>query len=310
MLSVLAGLAVGILLTACSGGSGAQEPSAQTDAGDPAAVAVVASTNVYGSIAEAIGGERVSVTSIISRPEQDPHSYEANTQDQLALSKAALVIENGGGYDDFVDSMLATAGRDDVTVLNAVDLAGIAPGSEGEVNEHVWFDIPAMSVLGGKIADALSGIDPGGADAYRAKAASFEKGLADLETAVTAIKKAHDGTPIAITEPLPLLLLQAAGLDNKTPETFSDAIEENTDVSPLAMKRTLDLFTNRQVAALVYNAQTSGPATEQLLQAAESNGIPVVPVTETLPEGQDYLSWMANTVRAIMAALDEGASGL
>lgn len=309
--AAVAGIALALLTVACGSagpGQDGQDPAGSPDgSGAAQTVAVVASTNVYGSIAETIGGTRVTVTSIISRPEQDPHSYEANTQDQLALSKAALVIENGGGYDDFVDSLLATSGRDDVTVLNAVDLSG-REAEGGEVNEHVWFDLPAMSALADAIADALSAIDPGGADTYRAHAASFDKDLADLEAAVAAIKDAHDGTPVAVTEPVPLYLLQAAGLVNKTPSAYSDAIEEDTDVSPLAMKQALDLFAEGQVAALVYNAQTSGPATERLVQAANDAGIPVVPVTETLPGGRDYLSWMAETIDAIAAALDEGAS--
>ena len=76
-------------------------------AGD--ALSVVASTNVWGDVAAQIGGDHVAVTSIISDPSADPHGYEADARNQLALSRAALVIENGGGYDDFVDSMLAAA---------------------------------------------------------------------------------------------------------------------------------------------------------------------------------------------------------
>lgn len=319
VLSVITGLALAATMAACGSASDAQDGeqssgSAAQHATDPAdgsaePITVVASTNVYGSIAEAIGGDRVSVTSIIANPDQDPHSYEANTQNQLALSKAALVIENGGGYDDFVDSMLRTAGSDDVTVLNAVDISGHTPNDEGELNEHVWYDLTAMSALAGKVADALSAVDPAGADSYRANAAAFDSGLTDLEGKTAALKAAHDGAPVAITEPVPLYLLQAAGLDNKTPAEFSEAIEEDTDVPPLTMKETLDLFTEKQVAALVYNAQTSGPATEQVLKAAQAGGIPAVPVTETLPEGEDYLSWMADNIHAIAAALDKGASG-
>lgn len=166
-----------------------------------------------------------------------------------------------------------------------------------------------MSTLAGKIADALATIDPVGADSYRANAGTFVQGVNDLQAKVADVKAAHAGAAVAITEPVPLYLLQAAGLENKTPDEFSEAIEEGTDVSPLAMKETLDLFNDKQVSALVYNAQTSGPATEQLLQAAQAGGIPVVPVTETLPDEKDYHSWMADNISAIAAALDKGAEG-
>lgn len=312
ILSALAGLALAATMAACGStgstsdtgqagdGSTGQQPTG--DAAEP--ITVVASTNVYGDIVKTIGADRVEVTSIISNPDQDPHSYEANTQNQLALSKAALVVENGGGYDDFVDTMLKTAGGDGVTVLNAVDISGHVAEGDEELNEHVWYDFAAMSALAGKIADALAAIDPDGAEAYRANAKTFTQGLEGLEGKVAELKAAHAGAGVAITEPVPLYLLEAAGLENKTPDEFSEAIEEDTDVSPLAMQETLDLFTGKQVAALVYNAQTAGPATEQVLKAAQAGDIPVVPVTETLPDEKDYLSWMADNISAIAAALN------
>jgi zinc/manganese transport system substrate-binding protein len=102
---------------------------------------------------------------------------------------------------------------------------------------------------------------------------------------------------------VPPSLLQTCGMDNKTPSDFSEAIEEGTDLSPTVLKKTLDLFTNKQVMLLAYNEQTSGPETEKVLDAAKSNGIAVVPVTETLPAGKDYLTWMSGNLAAIQSAL-------
>ena len=109
-----------IALTAC--GSNPNDSASAAAAGQP--VRVVASTNVYGDIAQQIGGDHVQVTSIINDPSQDPHSYEASPQNQLALSKARVIIENGGGYDDFVDVMRHSAARPDVVVLDAVKISG------------------------------------------------------------------------------------------------------------------------------------------------------------------------------------------
>ena len=69
------------------------------------------------------------------------------------------------------------------------------------------------------------------------------------------------------------------------------------------MDQTLKLFTDKQVVALVYNEQTSGPQTEAVVDAAKANGIPVVAVTETLPDGQDYLTWMQANIQALSRAL-------
>ena len=62
------------------------------------------------------------------------------------------------------------------------------------------------------------------------------------------------------------------------------------------MHDTLRLFTERRVQLLVYNAQTSGPETEQLLAAAKASGISAVAVTETLPQDATYLSWMGDNL--------------
>ena len=76
--------------------------SAAAAPADDDALQIVASTNVYGQLAAEIGGDRVEVTSLIDSAEKDPHGYEATARDRLAVQKADLVIENGGGYDAFM----------------------------------------------------------------------------------------------------------------------------------------------------------------------------------------------------------------
>ena len=92
---------------------------------------------------------------------------------------------------------------------------------------------------------------------------------------------------------MPLYLLDAVGLQNKTPDAFSEAIEEGSDVPAKVLDETLQLYSKHEVKLLAYNAQTTGPETEKVLTAAKQNGIPVVPVTETLPSGKDYVGWMS-----------------
>ncbi|MDQ0935842.1 metal ABC transporter solute-binding protein, Zn/Mn family [Streptomyces turgidiscabies] len=292
-----------VLLAGCgsssdSGGDkgGAQEPVASSK------VAVVASTNVYGDIVERIGGAKVDVTSIISDPDQDPHSYEANTQNQLALSKAKVVVENGGGYDDFVDRMLKSGGSS-AEVVNAVNVSGKTAPKGGELNEHVWYDFPSVAKIVDRIAAALGKADATDSAVFTKNADAFKAKLTVLEAKEARIKKEHAGEGIAITEPVPLYLTTASGLVNRTPEAFSEAIEEGDDVSPRILQATLAVFADQQVKALVYNQQTSGPQTEKSEAAAKAAGIPVVPVTETLPAGQDYLGWMTSNVDALANAL-------
>jgi zinc/manganese transport system substrate-binding protein len=265
---------------------------------------VVASTNVYGDIAKQIGGDKVDVTSIMSNPDQDPHSYEANTQNQLTLSKAKVVIQNGAGYDDFVDRMLKSS-NSSAEVINAVKVSGKTAPKGGELNEHVWYDFPTVAKIADSIAAALGKADSADAATFTKNAEAFKAKLTPLETKEADIKKKHGGEAVGITEPVPLYMTEASGLVNKTPEEYSEAIEEGDDVSPKILQETLALYSGKQVKALVYNAQTSGPQTQKVEDAAKAAGIAVVPVTETLPTGKDYLGWMTDNVDALASALDK-----
>jgi len=320
-----AGVAVAALtLSGCAAGDTAADA-------ETTGVSIVASTNVYGSIAESIGGDLVTVTSLIDSAAQDPHSYEASAQDQLTLSKADLVIENGGGYDPFIDTLLS-ASSTDVPVVSATDSSGLLEGDdhaheEGEeehseeaageehteddghnhiegFNEHVWYSFHGMEHVAEEIAHQLSEIDADNAAAYEANLAAFVGEIEALEASAEALHTQTEGLNVAITEPVPLYLLEAAGFTNATPEEFSEAIEEGTDVAPLVLQQTLALFTEGSVSLLAYNSQTAGAETEQVRAAAESNNVPVVEFTETLPDGADYISWMTDNLSAISAALN------
>ena len=279
-------------LTGCSAGSSA----------DDGKVRVVASTNVYGDIASTIAGSAVEVTSLMSDPAQDPHSFEASAQSQLAVSKADILIENGGGYDDFMDTLRTGSKNTKATVLNVVDISG-KKAAGGDLNEHVWYDFPTVQKFTTALTDALSKADPAQKATFAKNAAAFSGKLAALQNREAELKSKYAGEGVAITEPVPLYLLESSGLVNKTPAKFSAAIEEGTDVSPLVLQQTLALFSGHQVKLLAYNEQTSGPETARVQAAAAAAGIPVVPVTETLPKGKDYVGWMNANIDAVGAAL-------
>jgi zinc/manganese transport system substrate-binding protein len=294
--------------TACGSSRAASLRADGTVAAHP--VSVVASTDVWGNVAASVAGtladsgtSRVKITSIISDPTQDPHSYEANVKTQLELSRAAVVIENGGGYDDFIDSMLKTVKNSSARVLNAVAISGRQAPAGGDLNEHLWYDFPTVAKVVDQLAIALAAADPSDAATFQANATAFKARLAELENTEAAIKAQHAGAGVAITEPVPLYLLAASGLINGTPTEFSQAVEAETDVAPRILQQTLALFSGAQVKLLAYNSQTSSPSTERVLAAAKANKIPVVPVTETLPAGRDYLSWMSDNLSAVQSAL-------
>jgi zinc/manganese transport system substrate-binding protein len=281
-------------LAACGSGSGGSGSTGGR-------LSVVASTNVYGDIAATIGGDAVEVTSVISGTGQDPHSFTSDTRTQLALSKAGLVIENGGGYDDFMDQLLKTA-NSAAPVINAVDVSGRA-ATGGELNEHVWYDFPTVQKVADAIAAELGRALPARAGDFTANAKAFDAQLEVLIKQEATAEAAHAGEGAAITEPVPLYLLEAMGLVNRTPAAFSEAVEESTDIPVGVLEATLKIFSGGQVKVLVDNEQTSSPETERVLAQAKQDGVPTVGVTETLPAGKDYLAWMKGNVGAVASAL-------
>ena len=309
-------------MTACAP---AQPGPVGGTAGAGGRITVVASTNVYGDLVETIGGDRVEVTSIVSKPTQDPHSYEATAQDRLAVSKARLVVENGGGFDSFLGPLVQEAKLGDSAVVTAVEVAGLEAGgthSEGAhatessaaaqdphaghshaVNEHVWYDVHAMGKVATEIAERLGQLEPASSGAFTARAGEITAKLEAVEATLEQVKAAHAGKAVAMTEPVPLYLLEAAGLANATPEGFTEAIEEEQDVPPAALRETLDLVSSKGVVLLAYNPQTVGQQTRAVRAAAEDAGVKVVEFTETLPEGSDYAAWMQANAEAVAKAL-------
>jgi len=261
---------------------------------DDGLVHIVSSTSVYGSLASQIAGDHASVTSFIDGPDVDPHSFEASARDQLAIANADLIIENGGGYDPFMDSLVGAAGSD-ATLINAFDTSGL-PGP----NEHVWYSFTATTKVVATIVDELSTIDPANAAEYAANGETLTGAIADLEARANTMATEGD---VAVTEPVPAYLLGSVGLTNVTPDDFTEAIEEGNDVPPLALQAALDLLSSRSVRLLAYNSQTASPETERVRQAAEDAGVPVVEFTETLPEGADYVSWMTANLDSLATAL-------
>lgn len=266
-------------------------------------ISIVASTNVWGQIASEIGGDKVSVTSFISNPNADPHSYEADAQNQLALANATVVIENGGGYDDFMGTMLSASGSK-ATVINAVAISRKKPDGQGNLNEHVWYDLTTVTAVARQIQSDLTAADPAHASTYTANEAAFEKQIQDLGAINANFRRTHPVPPsVGITEPVPVYLLNDMGIHVATPFAFSKAIEEGNGVPVAVMQQTEQQISSHQIKALVYNAQTTGAETTTVLGVASASAVPTVPVTETIPTGMTYVSWMRSEINAIIKAV-------
>lgn len=270
----------------------------------PQATTVVASTDVWGSVARAVTGRHVAVKSIVRGAQTDPHSYQATPSDAAAVTDATLVVYNGGGYDPWLAQILA--GHSSVASVDAysfVTSGGNADKTGQPPNEHVFYNLSVAKSVATSIADRMAAIDPGHAADYRANAAEFCRGADAIAISEHAIASAYPHAGVIATEPVGYYLLAASGLINRTPPAFSAANENETDPSPTDMASVLDLIDHRQVWALIVNPQTATPAIGGVEEAARRAGVPVTEVTETLPDGTDYLTWQRRTVDNLLAAL-------
>ncbi|MCW2520818.1 MAG: transporter substrate-binding protein, partial [Mycobacterium sp.] len=121
---------------------------------------VVATTDVWGSIASAVAGDHSTVHSFLTSAAADKHYYEATPTDAAAITDATLVVYNGGHYDQWADDILLA--HQGVTTVNAYSLTP-AQGDGQPANEHVFYDLATAKAVAARIADHLATDDPANA---------------------------------------------------------------------------------------------------------------------------------------------------
>jgi zinc/manganese transport system substrate-binding protein len=274
--------ALAFALAACGGGS------------KSGALAVVASSNVYGDMISQIGGAHVAVKSILTDPQADPHLFEPGTANGLAVSRARVVVQNGLGYDDFMTKLENAAPSSKRRVLVVADVI------RHTSNPHLWYDVPAMPRVAAAIARELTAADPAHAADYRSGVRRFAASLAPVIAAIHALPA---GAPVAYTEPVPGYLVHVAGLRNLAPDSFTRQIEEGNEPSPGAVSAMNALITQHRIKVLLYNQQAVSPITSQLRKLALREKVAVVPITETLPPHVTYQQWQLGQIDALKRAL-------
>jgi zinc/manganese transport system substrate-binding protein len=296
-----------LLLAGCAATDASTDPTEEPFAG----LTIVSSTNVWGDVASSIGGDLVQVVSIIENFSQDPHSYEASARDQLAVNEADVIVANGGGYDPFMDTLAEAAGNTNIVYAYLPDELEQAPKEEeaghdhdhAHGNEHVWYDFHVVEDFATRLADQLKALDSENSAEYTANLDVFVAEIESLEERATAVADSVSGARIISSEPVADYLLEKLGLTNITPDSFSQAIEEELDVSPADLLEIQNLISSKSVELFVVNIQTGSVQIDALVGLAESNGIAVIQVSELLPQGLTYVEWMEQNISAIEAGL-------
>ena len=297
--------ALALLMAGCSSAAksdtGASTASQGSSQGSSKKIVAVGAENEYADVIGQVGGQYVSVTGIMSNPNTDPHTFEADPKVAQVVSAAQLVVQNGVGYDDFMTKIEQASGGSGRQVVNVQKLLGLP---DSTANPHLWYKPSTMPAVARAIATDLSTLDPSHKAYYAANLAAFDQSLQAYTSAVATLRAQYAGTAVATTEPVADYLLDAAGIDNLTPWAFQADVMNGVDPSPqdVSLEKSL-------LKAFVYNQQVTDSLTDSLLQLAHQNHIPVVGVYETMPTpGYTYQTWMVAETSALTNAFAHGTS--
>ena len=295
---VLGVLFLGSFVLAACGGA-----SASPKAG---VIQAIGAESQYANVLSQLGGKYVQVSSILNNPTSDPHTFEASTSVAEEVSQARLIVQNGAGYDTFMNVIESASPSSSRKVLVVQDVLGLPSSTP---NPHLWYDPKTMPVVARAITADLVSLQPNHAAYFEANLVTFLASLKPWFAAIASFKARYDHTPVAVTEPVSDYLLQAMGMQIKTPFVFQSDVMNGVDPSPEDISFENGLVAHRVVKVFCYNEQVTDALTISIRQTAISSGVPVVAVYETMPTpGYDFQSWMVAEVAAIQAAVAQGTS--
>jgi len=261
-------------------------------------IAIIAAENFYGDLAMQIGGPDVTVTSILTNPDQDPHLFEASASTARAIAAARVVILNGADYDPWMEKLLSASKSPGREVIEAARLLHKKAGD----NPHLWYDPATMPAVAKALAATLVKLDPAHRADYEQRLSAFLASLQPLQAKIAAMRKQYAGTPVTATEPVFGYMAAALGLKMRN-ERFQLAVQNDTEPSPSQIAAFQKDLKIHAVKVLLYNSQTEEELTKKMRELAQQAGIPVVGVSETAPPGTKYQDWMLKQLNALDGAL-------
>lgn len=300
VIAALAGVMTVAAVSACST-TGAENADASKAANDGnAVITVIASSNQWGSLAKDLGGEYVDVTSILNNTGTDAHDYEPTTNDISKIQNAQVAVVNGAGYDDW--ALKAAQQSSKTLVIDAADVSGVKTGD----NPHIWFSANARI----KTADAITADYIKLQPEHKAQFEQLHKTWLDeeqqLDKDLKELAKDKGSKNYAAVESVAQYLAEDMGLTDVTPKGYKQAAANESEPTPSDIKEFTELLKKGDMRMLVTNSQEPSEMNEQLVSAADSGNVPVVDVTEQMPEQYKSLhEWM----RALAKQIEETNEG-
>jgi len=298
----------GALAASALAGAGLTAGAASASTNKSGPITAVGAENEYANVLSQIGGKYVKVSSILNNPNTDPHTFEASASVAEVVAKAQLIVQNGAGYDGFMNNIESASPNSARKVIVAQNVLGLPTNTE---NPHLWYNPKTMPAVSKVMAKDLEEIEPSHKAYFEANLAKFQASLQPWFNAIASFKKKYDGTTVAVTEPVADYLLKAMGAKILTPWVFQADIMNGVDPAPEDITLEDGYFTKHQVKVFCYNQQVVDALTTSIRQTALKNKVPVVGVYETMPTpGYDYQTWMEAEVAAIQTAITSNKSTL
>jgi zinc/manganese transport system substrate-binding protein len=255
---------------------------------------IVSGVSEWGALAHQLVGSDAKVVSLLTDPNADPHDHEATVSDAANVDEASVVLENGAGYDTWLEQLVSAQGAK-VSVINVGKLMGVAPGK----NPHLFYN-PLAAIKFVKALTTLLEHRHGYANiATRSKALLAE--LDSIQNNVESIAASCHGVKVAATEDVTSYLLEDARLNIVTPEALRLAVGNGVDPSVRDLATALDQL-KKHPAFLIDNIQTATPLTNEMAAQAKSSHVPIIKVTETM-RGTDYVRFISGVVSKIKSDL-------
>jgi zinc/manganese transport system substrate-binding protein len=298
--------AVVVVALAAAGCSSAKAPgSGSASAGTKSkTLNIVAGENFWGSIVTQLAGEVGNVTSVVSNPNADPHSYESSSDDARAFATADYVLINGAGYDAWAQKLLDGNPNSKRTVTVVADLLGKKEGD----NPHFWYSPTFVTKVVDRITEDLKGLDPGDSAYFDSQRLSFDAASKPYHDRLASIKAKFAGVPVGSTESIFAYMADDLGLKLVSPLEFMRAVAEGNDPPAQTVIQFEDQVTSKQVRVLVYNLQTSTSVTTNIRKLAAQKNIPAVGVTETIqPPDATFEQWQTAQLQDLQNALNTAA---
>ncbi|MBW3089056.1 zinc ABC transporter substrate-binding protein [Bifidobacterium sp. 82T24] len=291
--TVLAAATAAVVMTAglaACGNSASGGASQSADNGGSSKIEVVASINQWGSVAEALGGDKVDVQSIMKSTNVEAHDYEPSTSDVAAFTKAQVAVVNGADYDPWASKAAASTKAD---VVNAAETDGIKEGD----NPHVWFSKDVREKTADAITAAYEKAMPDQKDYFEQQHKNWEVQEQKVEDKIKAASAKTKGVPYGASESVAWYLADDLGMTDTTTSGYKNASANESEPSPADVKQFADALKAGKMKVFVLNTQEANDTTKQLESAAAEGNVPVVKLTEQMP--QEYTSltdWMSALV--------------